>query len=105
MPSTRSRAGSGPEVGSPVLEVKDLQVTFASPDGQVQAVRGLDLSVSVGESLGIVGESGSGKSVSMLAVMGLLPRNANVTGSVRFRGQELLGRPEAELRRLRGGKL
>jgi oligopeptide/dipeptide ABC transporter ATP-binding protein len=88
-----------------VLEVKDLHVTFASPDGPVQAVRGLDLSVSEGESLGIVGESGSGKSVGMLAVMGLLPRNAKITGSVRFRGEELLGRPEAELRRLRGGKL
>jgi len=92
-------------VGSPLLEVKGLHVTFASPDGPVQAVRGLDLSVSGRESLGIVGESGSGKSVSMLAVMGLLPRNATVTGSVRFRGEEVLGRPEAELRRLRGGKL
>jgi oligopeptide/dipeptide ABC transporter ATP-binding protein len=92
-------------MGSPVLEVDDLHVTFASPDGPVQAVRGLDLSVSEGESLGIVGESGSGKSVSMLAVMGLLPRNAQITGSVRFRGEQLLGRPEPELRRLRGGKL
>jgi len=92
-------------VAAPVLEVKDLHVTFASPDGAVQAVRGLDLMVSEGESLGIVGESGSGKSVSMLAVMGLLPRNATVTGSVRFRGEELLGRPDPELRRLRGGKL
>ncbi|HKN89329.1 MAG TPA: ABC transporter ATP-binding protein [Acidimicrobiia bacterium] len=92
-------------MAAPVLEVKDLHVTFASPDGAVQAVRGLDLMVSEGESLGIVGESGSGKSVSMLAVMGLLPRNATVTGSVRFRGEELLGRPDPELRRLRGGKL
>ena len=92
-------------MAAPVLEVKDLHVTFASPDGAVQAVRGLDLMVSEGESLGIVGESGSGKSVSMLAVMGLLPRNATVTGSVRFPGEELLGRPDPELRRLRGGKL
>ena len=88
-----------------MLEVKDLHVTFASPDGPVHAVRGLDLSVADGEALGIVGESGSGKSVSMLAVMGLLPRNARITGSVRFRGEELLGRPESEWRRLRGGKL
>jgi peptide/nickel transport system ATP-binding protein len=92
-------------VAAPVLEVKDLHVTFASPDGAVHAVRGLDLMVSEGESLGIVGESGSGKSVSMLAVMGLLPRNATVTGSVRFRGEELLGRPDLKLRQLRGGKL
>jgi oligopeptide/dipeptide ABC transporter ATP-binding protein len=92
-------------VAGPVLEVENLHVTFASPDGPVQAVRGLSFSVSEGESLGIVGESGSGKSVSMLAVMGLLPRNAMITGSVRFRGEEVLGRPDPELRRLRGGKL
>jgi oligopeptide/dipeptide ABC transporter ATP-binding protein len=92
-------------VGAPVLEVEGLHVTFASPDGPVQAVRGLDLTLSEGESLGIVGESGSGKSVSMLAVMGLLPRNATVTGSIRFRGEQLLGRSESDLRRLRGGKL
>ena len=89
----------------PVLEVENLHVTFASPDGPVKAVRGLDFSIGDGESLGIVGESGSGKSVSMLAVMGLLPRNATITGSIRFRGDELLGRPEAELRKLRGGKM
>jgi glutathione transport system ATP-binding protein len=88
-----------------VLEVADLHVTFSSPDGAVQAVRGLDFSLAEGECLGIVGESGSGKSVSVLAVMGLLPRNARVTGSVRYRGTELLSRPEAELRKLRGGKV
>jgi glutathione transport system ATP-binding protein len=92
-------------MAAPVLEVADLHVTFSTPDGAVQAVRGLDFSLAEGESVGIVGESGSGKSVSVLAVMGLLPRNARVTGSVRFRGTELVGRPEAELRKLRGGKL
>jgi oligopeptide/dipeptide ABC transporter ATP-binding protein len=105
MPSTRSRTGSGPDVPAPVLEVEDLHVTFASPDGAVQAVRGLNLTLADGEALGIVGESGSGKSVSMLAVMGLLPRTAKITGSIRFRGEELVGRPDAELRKLRGGKL
>jgi oligopeptide/dipeptide ABC transporter ATP-binding protein len=92
-------------VAQPVLEVDNLHVTFASPDGPVQAVRGLSLSVADGESLGIVGESGSGKSVSMLAVMGLLPRNAKITGSIRYRGQEIVGRPDSELRALRGGKV
>ena len=92
-------------MAAPVLEVTDLSVTFSSPDGPVKAVRGLSFSLSEGESLGIVGESGSGKSVSMLAVMGLLPRNATIKGSIRFRGEELLGRPEPELRRLRGGKM
>jgi oligopeptide/dipeptide ABC transporter ATP-binding protein len=89
----------------PVLEVAGLHVTFASPDGPVQAVRGIDFSVVEGEVLGIVGESGSGKSVSVLATMGLLPRNARVEGSIRYRGEELVGRPEPELRRLRGGKI
>jgi oligopeptide/dipeptide ABC transporter ATP-binding protein len=90
---------------SSVLEVCDLHVSFNTPDGVVQAVRGVDFSVEEGEVLGIVGESGSGKSVSVLAAMGLLPRNARVTGSIRYRGQELLGLTEAELQTLRGGKL
>ena len=57
----------------------------------MSAVRGVSYQVHPGEVLGIVGESGSGKSVSSLAVMGLLPENARVTGSVRFRGRELIG--------------
>ncbi|MGH8974024.1 MAG: ABC transporter ATP-binding protein [Acidimicrobiia bacterium] len=88
-----------------VLEVSDLNVSFNTPDGVVQAVRGVSFSVEEGEVLGIVGESGSGKSVSVLAAMGLLPRSARITGSIRYRGQELLGLTEAELRGLRGGKL
>ncbi|MGH9041675.1 MAG: ABC transporter ATP-binding protein [Acidimicrobiia bacterium] len=90
---------------STVLEVKDLHVSFKTPDGIVQAVRGVDFTVGEGEVLGVVGESGSGKSVSVLATMGLLPRSAKVTGSIRYRGQELVGLSEAELRTLRGGKL
>ncbi|GIU87680.1 MAG: ABC transporter ATP-binding protein [Acidimicrobiia bacterium] len=90
----------------PVLAVEGLRVTFPAPGGAaVRAVDGLDLAVAAGETVGIVGESGSGKSAAMLAVMGLLPGRARVGGSVRFRGEELLGRPEKELRRLRGGKL
>ena len=97
MPAEVIPPGSGT-----VLEVRDLHVSFSTPDGVVQAVRGVDFSVSAGEVLGLVGESGSGKSVTMLATMGLLPRSATLTGSVRYRGTELVGRPEAELRRLRG---
>ena len=89
----------------PVLEVENLHVTFASPDGRVQAVRGVDFAVHEGEVLGIVGESGSGKSVSVLATMGLLPRSARVTGSIRYRGDELVGLSEQEMRYLRGGKI
>ena len=89
----------------PLLAVKDLTVTFGTRDGPVHAVRGVDLTLDGEEVLGIVGESGSGKSVTMMAVMGLLPRTATVTGSVRFRGQEILGLPEPELRRFRGSRL
>src|SRR5438477_10576894 len=77
--------------GESVLEIRDLNVTFSTEDGPVFAVRGLDLDLSAGEVLGIVGESGSGKSVTMLAVLGLLPRTAKLKGSVKFRGEELLG--------------
>ena len=95
-----------PGVGNqPVLVVEDLTVTFATPDGPVHAVRGVDLTVDEEEVVGIVGESGSGKSVTMMAVMGLLPKTAKVTGSVRFRGQEILGLPEPQLRRYRGAKM
>ncbi|WP_156754198.1 ABC transporter ATP-binding protein [Actinokineospora pegani] len=89
----------------PVLEVDDLRVSFPSEDGRVTAVRGLGYAVSPGEVLGIVGESGSGKSVSSLAVMGLLPDSARVTGSIRFQGRELLGLGDAELSRLRGRRV
>ncbi|MBB5079996.1 ABC transporter ATP-binding protein [Nonomuraea endophytica] len=82
-----------------ILEVKDLTVTFP---GGIEAVRGVNYSVSRGEVLGIVGESGSGKSVTSLAVMGLLPRNAVVSGSVKLHGRELLGMPEDDQIKVRG---
>jgi peptide/nickel transport system ATP-binding protein len=86
----------------PLLEVVNLSVTFPSEAGPVTAVRGLSYHVMPGEVLGIVGESGSGKSVSSLAVMGLLPERARITGSVRFQGQELIGRTDKELSQIRG---
>ncbi|HEX4998716.1 MAG TPA: ABC transporter ATP-binding protein, partial [Terriglobia bacterium] len=91
-----------PVTVQPLLEVRNLSVTFPSEAGPVAAVRGLDYRVMPGEMLGIVGESGSGKSVSSLAIMGLLPSQARITGSARFRGKELLGRPDAELSAIRG---
>ena len=75
----------------PLLTVSDLSVTFNPKTKPVYAVRGVDYSVAPGEFLGIVGESGSGKSVSSMAVMGLLPSSAQVQGSIRFDGQELVG--------------
>jgi oligopeptide/dipeptide ABC transporter ATP-binding protein len=86
----------------PLLEVSDLNVRFPTEDGLVHAVRGVDYTLRPGEVLGIVGESGSGKSVTSLAVMGLLPSSARVTGSVRFRGEELLGLRDKDMSRLRG---
>ena len=88
-----------------ILDVHDLAVTFRSEAGDVAAVRGISYQVRPGEVLGIVGESGSGKSVSSLAVMGLLAGNARVTGSVRFRDQNLLGLNDRELSDIRGRRI
>jgi peptide/nickel transport system ATP-binding protein len=93
------------EPSAPLLEVSDLEVSFPSEDGRVRAVRGLSYQVAPGEVLGIVGESGSGKSVSSLAVMGLLPPSARISGSIRLRGQELLGLSDTELSRIRGRRI
>jgi peptide/nickel transport system ATP-binding protein len=87
---------------SNVLEVADLDVRLKTEDGTVHAVRQLEVSVAPGEVVALVGESGSGKSVASLAVLGLLPRTAAVSGSVTFRGTPLLGLPDAALARLRG---
>ncbi len=99
-----SRAASLPgfDASAPLLEVSDLNVRFPTNDGLVHAVRGVDYTLRSGEVLGIVGESGSGKSVTSLAVMGLLPGSAQVTGSVRYRGQELLGQSDRAMSRVRG---
>lgn len=88
-------------MAEPLLSVKDLNVTFRGAQ-DVHAVRGVSYDVQEGEFLGIVGESGSGKSVSSLAVMGLLPRTAKVTGSIKFAGEELVGKSDKELSALRG---
>ena len=85
-----------------VLEIRDLHVTFDTPSGELEAVRGVDLDVEEGELLGVVGESGSGKSVSFLATMGLLPSRARVTGSVLLAGQQLIGASPKQMRAVRG---
>jgi oligopeptide/dipeptide ABC transporter ATP-binding protein len=101
---TPARAHSLPgfDPAAPLLEVGDLNVRFPSEDGYVHAVRGVSYSLRAGEVLGLVGESGSGKSVTSLAVMGLLPASAQITGSVRYRGQELLGQSDPSMSRVRG---
>jgi peptide/nickel transport system ATP-binding protein len=89
-----------------MLSVRDLCVSFRTEQGVVRAVDGVSFDVTEGELLGIVGESGSGKTVSLLAVMGLITDpNAAITGSIRFRGRELVGLPPKEMRKLRGREI
>ncbi len=95
-------SAAAPPPDDAILSIRDLNVTFRTEEGIVHAVRGINLDVRRGDVLGVVGESGSGKSVTMLAVLGLLPRSAKVTGSARFCGEELVGRKSKELRSVRG---
>lgn len=89
-----------------VLEVKNLRTTFKSRGQEVQAVRGVEFSVEKGEIMGIVGESGSGKSVTMKAVMGILPENAKIEyDSLKLNGKELSGLCDDEYRKLRGKEM
>ncbi|MGE0596361.1 MAG: dipeptide ABC transporter ATP-binding protein [Hyphomonadaceae bacterium] len=85
-----------------VLDISDLRVSFDTPDGEVEAVRGVSLWIAKGECLGVVGESGSGKSQTFLAALGLSAENARVSGSVKFQGREILGLTRRELDSVRG---
>lgn len=86
-----------------LLDVKDLNVSFGGPDGaQVNVLQGLDLSIRPGSSTAIVGESGSGKTVSMRALLRLLPHTASITGSALYNGVDLLSMREKKLRGIRG---
>ena len=113
-PTKTTAAGSSPHASdslpdrnadAPLLEVVDLHVSFPSEDGRVNAVRGVNLTVARGEVLALVGESGSGKSVTSTAVMGLLDESAEVSGSVRLHGTELLGRSDRYMSKIRGVQL
>src|SRR5436190_5164182 len=90
---------------APLLEVSDLSVRFDSDERRVHAVDRMAFSLEPGEVLGVVGESGCGKSVTMLSMLGLLPRTATVTGQALFRGRNLVGARPAELRRVRGKEI
>ena len=98
-PDTTGAQGMASE---PVISVRDLTVSFASEAGTVRAVRGMNFDLYPGKTLGIVGESGSGKSVTSMAIMGLLDKNASVKGSITYHGEELLSKPDLEMSEIRG---
>ncbi len=86
---------------APLLEIRDLGIRI----GALEVVRGVDLSLGKGRTLGLVGESGCGKSITMLAIMGLLPEQVRVTGSIRLQGEELVGKSQGALTALRGKRM
>lgn len=86
----------------PLLDIKDLDVRFSTSEGETRAIRGVNMTLNPREVLGIVGESGSGKSVTALAVMGLLAKNAIVTGSIHLGDRELLGLKDRQMSSIRG---
>ena len=88
-----------------LLDIRDLSVRFDTPDGTVNAVNGVTLSLDRGETLGIVGESGSGKSQLAFAIMGLLAKNGRATGSVRFEGEEILNAPPSVINPIRADRI
>ncbi|MBS0472222.1 MAG: ABC transporter ATP-binding protein [Proteobacteria bacterium] len=92
-------------MSSPILEVSNLNVRFSTPDGEVHAVKDASFTIGESECLGVVGESGSGKSQMFLATMGILSGNGKASGSVKYRGQELIGATDRQLNKLRGSKI
>jgi peptide/nickel transport system ATP-binding protein len=103
--STPAAAAAPTATSTPVVKVSGLDVDFAVDDVWTPAVKGLSYEIASGEVLALVGESGSGKSVSSMSILGLLPRNARVNGSIQFTGKELLGLRPAQLREYRGKEI
>jgi peptide/nickel transport system ATP-binding protein len=95
-----SRTGS-----LPLLEVENLRVRLNTSRGPADAVRGVSFSLNRGETLGLIGESGCGKSVTAMALMGLLPDSAVISGNIRLGGRELVGLPEPDYCQLRGNRI
>ena len=95
---------TGAATPHPLIEIKDLTVTFRIDGALRKPVEGLHYSLDAGRTLGVVGESGCGKSLTALALMGLVPPPGRVTGSIRFAGTELIGQSDAAWRDLRGNR-
>ncbi|MEU1421672.1 MULTISPECIES: ABC transporter ATP-binding protein [unclassified Kitasatospora] len=95
------------EIGTPLLEVRDLHVEFHTRDGVAKAVNGVNYSVSAGETLAVLGESGSGKSVTAQTIMGILdmPPGKISQGQILFRGEDMLAMKEEQRRLIRGQKI
>ena len=89
----------------PLLAVSNLHIRLQTPRGPADAVRGIDFTLARGETLGLVGESGCGKSLTAMALLGLLPDSAQVSGSIRLDGEEMLGQSDATLCRIRGKRI
>jgi len=92
-------------VTEPIFTMRGLDVRFHLPEGEVHAVKGIDMEVMPRETVAIVGESGSGKSQAVMAAMGLIASNGRASGSVRYRGEELIGLPPRKLNGIRGAKI
>lgn len=92
-------------VNKPILSIENLHITFSTPDGDVEAVKGLSLELFPGEILGIAGESGSGKSQTWMAPLGLLADNSRVSGKISFGGRDLLNLNVRDLNKVRGAEL
>lgn len=88
-----------------ILEVQDLTTRFATPEGEVLAADHVSFTIGEGESLGVVGESGSGKTQIFLSIMGLLAKNGRSTGTVRYRGRDILNLPARQLNGVRGDRM
>jgi peptide/nickel transport system ATP-binding protein len=96
---------SPPGRADALLELSDLVVSIPTESGTIEAVRGISLAIGRGETVGVVGESGSGKTMLALSVMGLLPRTAQVSGSIQLEGTELIGGTPAQWQKIRGSRI
>ena len=104
-PATGGIDADGFDPDAPLLTVRDLTVEFSTDDGVVHAVDKVSFELRRDETLGIVGESGSGKSVTSMAILGLLPKSANISGEIVFMGRPILGIPEKELDQIHGARI
>ena len=105
MPMPVTPITPSPLTTAPLLAVRDLCIHLPTPHGMVQAVRSVSFTLARGDTLGLVGESGSGKSLTALALLGLLPDNAQMSGSIQLNGQELIGQSDTTLCRIRGRRI